>query len=142
MIFFLSLLSLLFLEPQNHEVQGADLFVVVQKTNSDKGKVLILVFDKEDGFPDQVEKAFGKFAIAPKNGKVELRLPDLLPGKYAVTVLHDEDNNEVMNTNFIGLPTEKYGFSNNPKIYFGPPNFEKAAVQTGNEDRTITINLR
>ena len=122
--------------------KGSDLRVTIEKTDSDRGKILVLVFDQEDGFPDQVEKAFRKFAIAPENGKAELELPNLQPGKYAFTVLHDEDNNEVMNTSFLGLPTEKYGFSNNPKIYFSPPSFEKAAIRLGKESAAIVITLR
>lgn len=116
--------------------------VTIQETESDRGKILVLVFDQEEGFPDQVEMAVRKFAIAPTNGKAQIELSDLPPGKYAFTVLHDEDDNEVMNTSLLGLPTEKYGFSNNPKIYFSPPSFEKAAVTFGSESKNIEISLR
>jgi uncharacterized protein (DUF2141 family) len=137
--FLLSIL--LFSIPKSAEFENV-LRVTIQDAESDKGRVLILVFDQEDGFPDQVDKAFKKFALPPKNGKVELELTDLPPGKYAFTVLHDEDNNEVMNTSFLGIPTEKYGFSNNPKVYFSPPSFEKAAISLGTEPKSTVIILR
>ena len=136
------LLSLFLFFTQPLTSQESVLRVIIEKTDSDRGKVLVLVFDQEDGFPDQVEKAIKKFAIIPKNGKVEIELTDLPPGEYAFTVLHDEDNNEVMSTSFLGLPTEKYGFSNNPRIYFSPPSFGKTAVSFGTESKTIVINLR
>ena len=137
-----ALLSLFLLFTQPLANKENVLRVIIEKTESDSGKVLVLVFDQEDGFPDQVEKAFRKFAFVPKNGKVEIELEDLPPGKYAFTVLHDEDNNEVMNTSFLGLPAEKYGFSNNPRIYFSPPSFEKTAVSFGTQSKTIVIALR
>ena len=123
-------------------VPSASLHVQIHGARSDQGKVLVLVFDNEDGFPDQVEKAFKQLVLESKNGKAEFSLDTIPAGKYAVTVLHDEDDNGIMTTNFVGLPQEKYGFSNNPKIYFGPPSFEKSAVHLGSENREITINLR
>ena len=133
---FLSFSALSFSRPP------ASLHVQIHGARSDQGKVLVLVFDNEDGFPDQVEKAFKQLVLESKNGKAEFSLDTIPAGKYAVTVLHDEDDNGIMTTNFVGLPQEKYGFSNNPKIYFGPPSFEKSAVHLGSENREITINLR
>lgn len=64
------------------------------------------------------------------------------PGTYAVAVFHDENNNHHLDTNFLGLPTEGYGFSNNAAISLGPPKFEavRIAVQPGDND--VAIRLR
>lgn len=123
-------------------IPPASLHVQIHDVRSDSGKILVLVFKNEDGFPDQVKKAFKQLVLESKKGKVEFRLDHIPAGKYAITVLHDEDDNGIMTTNFVGLPEEKYGFSNNPKIYFGPPSFGKSAVQVGSESKTIQINLR
>lgn len=122
--------------------QTADLQVTIEKTDSDDGKILVLVFKDPAGFPDQIENSFKQLTLKPKNGKSEFLLHDLPAGKYAITVLHDADENGEMTTSFVGIPQEKYGFSNNPKIYLGPPSFDKSAVQIGSENRKITINLR
>ena len=121
--------------------QTSRLHIHIHHANSDQGKILLLVFNQADGFPDQIQKAYRQAVLIPKNQSAELILENIPHGKYAITVLHDEDNSGEMNTNAIGLPTEKYGFSNNPKIYFGPPSFEKSAVTLGAEHRTILINL-
>jgi len=123
-------------------IPPASMHVRIHDARSDKGKILVLVFDKEDGFPEQVDKAFRQLALDPNDSKAEFRLDDIPAGRYAITVLHDEDDNGIMTTNFVGLPEEKYGFSNNPKIYFGPPSFEKSAVQVGSGGKTIHIKLR
>jgi uncharacterized protein (DUF2141 family) len=52
-------------------------------------------------------------------------IENLRPGKYAFKYIHDENNNEKLDTNWLGIPKEGYGFSNNAKGPFGPPSFEK-----------------
>jgi uncharacterized protein (DUF2141 family) len=52
-------------------------------------------------------------------------IENLKPGKYAFKYFHDENNNEKLDVNWIGIPKEGYGFSNNAKGSFGPPSFEK-----------------
>ncbi|MDH5564877.1 MAG: DUF2141 domain-containing protein, partial [Nitrospirota bacterium] len=51
--------------------------------------------------------------------------PDV--GKYAVVVYHDENDNHKFDRNWIGLPTEGFGVSNNPTLFLAPPNFEESA---------------
>ena len=63
------------------------------------------------------------------------------PGKYAVSVFHDENSNGKMDTNFVGMPKEGVGASNNAKGHFGPPKFDAAAFHFsgGRLDLKITI---
>jgi hypothetical protein len=50
------------------------------------------------------------------------------PGYYAVALFHDENDDHHLNTNALGIPTEGYGFSNNPTLYFGPPHPRQGPV--------------
>jgi uncharacterized protein (DUF2141 family) len=134
--FLLTFLSQVYVKAQSHSLS-----VHIQNANSDQGKILVLVFNQKEGFPDAVDKAFKNYVLTPKNKQAQLVIENLSLGEYAISVFHDEDGNGVMNTNLIGLPQEKYGFSNNPKIFFGPPSFDKAAVQIGTEHRSIKIQL-
>jgi uncharacterized protein (DUF2141 family) len=52
-------------------------------------------------------------------------IENLKPGKYAFKYFHDENNNEKLDLNWVRIPKEGYGFSNNAKGSFGPPSFEK-----------------
>src|ERR1035441_3817868 len=45
-------------------------------------------------------------------------------GVYAVNLFHDENMNGKMDTNFVGMPVEGYGFSNNPRKRMGNPGFD------------------
>lgn len=118
------------------------LHVQVLQANSDNGKIRILIFAQPEGFPDQMEKAIKNYSISPKNKGCELSIEGLPAGFYAISVIHDEDGNGKLNTNPVGYPTERYGFSNNPKIYFSPPSFEKASFELKNSPHTVRINLR
>ena len=50
------------------------------------------------------------------------------PGSYAIQAYHDENDNLTVDRNFLGLPNEAIGFSNNAPMRFGPPHFEDAEV--------------
>jgi uncharacterized protein (DUF2141 family) len=60
-----------------------------------------------------------------KDKKCIIVIENLKPGKYAFKYFHDENKNEKLDLNWIGMPTEGYGFSNNAKGTFGPPSYEK-----------------
>nr|WP_287939531.1 DUF2141 domain-containing protein [Algoriphagus sp.] len=130
-------LSVLVLNPDNPKLE-----IQINQAKSDKGMIRVLIFSKETGFPDQPTKALKSLSISPKNKSGLLSVTDLPPGKYAVSVIHDEDNDGKLTTNAVGYPTEKFGFSNNPKMYFSPPSFEKAAFELQSESKRIEINLR
>jgi len=133
-------LSLAVLTPQT--LSNPKLDIQINHAKSDKGMIRVLIFSKETGFPDQPAKALKSLSIQPKNKAGLLSISDLPPGKYAVSVIHDEDNDGKLTTNAVGYPIEKFGFSNNPKVYFSPPSFEKASFELGSEPQRIQIELR
>lgn len=70
----------------------------------------------------------------PASGTPQLcvRLPG--PGTYAVTLLHDRDNNRKFKWTYDGI-----GFARNPKLGWGKPKAVAASVQAGNYPTPITI---
>ena len=68
----------------------------------------------------------------PASGDVVCVKVEPLPiGACAVKVFHDVNNNGKLDTNWMGIPTEPYGFSNDAMGTFGPPSFEQARVMVG-----------
>ncbi len=116
--------------------------VNIQEASSDRGMIRVLLFSGATGFPDQVGKAVKSFSLPPKNQQVAFTITDLVPGTYALAVIHDQDSNGKLSSNAVGYPIEKFGFSNNPKVYFSPPSFEKAAFPLGKTPIKVTISLR
>lgn len=88
----------------------------------------------------------GKKALASKNLPAQaeattLTFAGLAPGRYAVKIYADENGNATLDTNLIGMPIERYGFSNDAKANLGPPDFDAAAVGV-DADTRIVIKLR
>ncbi len=63
-------------------------------------------------------------------------------GRYAVVVYHDENDNHKFDRNWIGLPTEGFGVSNNPTLFLAPPNFEESAFEVNGELINIEVEVK
>ncbi len=61
--------------------------------------------------------------------KCSIVIENLKPGKYSFKFFHDENKNEKLDTNMIGIPKEGFCFSNNPSMTFGPPAFDKTIFE-------------
>lgn len=116
--------------------------VQVTGARNSKGHVLVSLFNSGDGFPEKESKAIQKLKLKV-NGKVATGSFSSLPaGDYAIAILHDENDDLKMNTNWIGMPKEGFGFSNNAMGMFGPPSFAKAKVVYKGGSQTIEIKLK
>ena len=140
--YFLLFLFFLVIAWYPHPVSSVS--VTIDKLRNNKGQVLICLFKDGNGYPDDPAKAIrkGKATIIEGN-KAVIDFMDLSTGNYAAVVLHDENSNSKMDKNWIGLPREGYGFSNNVMGAFGPPGFSKASFEyDGNKQVQISIRLR
>ena len=104
------------------------------------GIVQFALFDSANTFGDFRDPV--RVLKQPLDGRENYRIQDIPPGEYALLVYFDENNNERLDRNFIGIPNEPLGFSNRyqPK---GPPNYQRAAfVLKKGESRTIDVALQ
>ena len=105
---------------------AADLTVEVVGLGSDRGNVHFALYDNPATFPDDEVRLRGTHVpIAGRRAVAVFK--DLAPGPYAVAVYHDENANIKFDKNWIGIPTEGFGFSNNPRTFLGPPTPKDAA---------------
>jgi uncharacterized protein (DUF2141 family) len=116
--------------------------LVIQNTKSNKGTIQVLIFNSETGFPDEPKKAFKAFSLPITDLSAKKTIDNLPPGKYAISVFHDEDSDGKIQKNGVGIPVDRFGFSNNPTIIFGPPSFSKSAFTVKNTPTKVLINLR
>ena len=114
--------------------------IVVQLDNAPpKGTVVFLVFDSANAFGDLRDPMKTLRFVA--DGREGYRIREIPAGEYALVVYHDENGNERLDKNFIGIPKESLGFSNSymPK---GPPTYDRARFTLhSNEIRTFNIEL-
>jgi len=118
--------------------QDHNLTIVVKGADSDKGKMFIALSPNEADYKKK-EGAFKEAEASIVNGSAKHVFP-VGAGTYAVKVFHDENNNKELDTNFVGIPKESVGFSNNPSL-MGMPSFSKVSF-TVDGDKIITIKLK
>lgn len=103
-----------------------DLQLQITNLRSNKGSILISVFKGSDGFPKDPMKAIKKMRVNISQAN-KIVIKDLDYGDYAVAMVHDENNNGMIDTGLFGIPKEGIGFSRNPGINFGPPDYNESA---------------
>ena len=91
-----------------------------------QGSIYLAVYDKRHKFLDETAVLFQKVIPVVQSGNLEIALPELPAGTYAISCFHDVNGNGKLDTNFLGIPTEPYGFSNNARPKFRAPNWEEA----------------
>tara|TARA_B100000927_G_scaffold126106_1_gene101759 strand:- start:4798 stop:5247 length:450 start_codon:yes stop_codon:yes gene_type:complete len=73
------------------------------------------------------------------NYSSRISFDSIFPGKYAIQFFHDENENQKMDFNLIGIPKEKFGSSNDVKPVLGPPKFEKMLFNLTEDKKIIMI---
>jgi uncharacterized protein (DUF2141 family) len=118
---------------------AADLKVSVQNFAVKGGTVYVALYDSADAFPQPGKNIAGQF-MPVGDGPVAAAFLNLKPGRYAISVFHDENGNGKLDTNLLGVPIERVGFSRDAKGSFGPPKFDAAAIRVSNST-SIVITL-
>ena len=121
----------------------ANLTVRVTGARNAKGKVRVALFRHSNGFPNDASQAVHTQVadIDPQSLSARVVFAELPAGVYALSVFHDENMNEKLDKNIMGVPKEGYGASNNPKKKMGPPNFDETKFQLGVADQSVEIKL-
>lgn len=140
MRFLVLLICPILLTAYKQQVKGIRVEITGLRNNN--GYVLVSVFKEGNGFPDQAEKAVRKAKLGINNRKAAIVFNDIQPGQYAISILHDENGDQKMNTSGLGIPKEGYGFSNNVTGAFGPPSFKRASFKFNGDLSAVTIKTR
>ena len=80
--------------------------------------------------------------VRASTGPVTVVFDNLAPGTYAVGAYHDENNNDHLDTDFVGLPVEGYALSNGVRAVMSKPTFQQAAFTIGAEDKPVALHIR
>ncbi len=117
--------------------QSQTLTIQVTNVKDADGQVRIAIYNSEK---DYMKKSFKVKSAKAVKGTVELVIDNLPAGTYGISVMHDANSNEKLDSNMIGIPKEGFGFSNNAKGTFGPPGFEKTKMDFSSS-KQISIAL-
>jgi uncharacterized protein (DUF2141 family) len=109
--------------PARTQGQNQNVMVVIKNIRNDKGTVAAALYQSHEEF---LKKTWQSRSAASRKGEVQLVFENIPPGEYAISVMHDVNNNGELDKNAMGIPKEGFGFSNDAAGTFGPPGFDKA----------------
>jgi uncharacterized protein (DUF2141 family) len=139
MLLFTFAMYMSFFSPWSKSDQKQELIVKVEGVRSVEGTVFVAVYDTEERYKS---KDAAWLFDSPVSGKGEVLISgSVLPGNYALAVFHDRNNNGALDTNWLGIPSEGFGFSNNAMGRFGPPSFADCLIHVP-DDKSVTVSIQ
>lgn len=121
-------------------IAQATLIIKITGLHSEKGQVKIAVFNASEKWLG--EQPVYSSTIKVDSQTVTWKLNDVPSGDYGIAVFHDENKNGKMDKNLLGIPMEAYGFSNNMRVTFGPPKWEKSKFVVKGPSTEVSIEVK
>ena len=100
------------------------LTVQIENIEASQGTVMLQVIAGEAEFNEQ-GRPVASFMQRAQAGAMMFSTSGLPAGEYAVRIMHDVNDNGELDSNYIGMPTEPWAFSNNATGSFGPPGWDQ-----------------
>jgi uncharacterized protein (DUF2141 family) len=120
---------------------SATLVIKVEKVSPRGGDLRVALYTEEAYGGENGEPV--RDAVVPaKPGETVVTIPGLVPGTYAVKLFQDFNRNGRFDMNWLGLPLEKFGFSNDARPTFTEPPFSATKFELRPGANTITIHLQ
>lgn len=116
------------------------LIVKVAGIEEIEGSIVVNLYNSKEGFPTKPEKAKYSKTVKVLFKTMEITFDNIQDSIIAVSVYQDEDSNGELDTNFLGMPSEPVGVSNNAKGTFGPPSYEDAKFKF-TSSQTINVKI-
>ena len=112
--------------------------ITINDVKSNQGELRIGLFHEKDFLKDIVE---GKI-VKPMKGSVTVVFENVKPGTYAISVLHDENENGILDRTRLGIPKEGFAFGNNAMGKKGPPTFDQAKIEVGDKPIKQVLKMK
>jgi uncharacterized protein (DUF2141 family) len=120
---------------------NCSLIIHVTGFRNSKGVLGAELFTSSNGWPEDYKKSFRHEHFPIDGDHATARFDHIPAGRYGVVVLHDENQNMKLDRNFMGIPTEGFGFANNPRVFLSAPPIEKATIPVTCPETTTDIHL-
>ncbi len=119
-----------------------DVSVTVTGVRNARGTVTACLTALPSAFPNcKADPAARRLIVPAAAGAVLLDFGQLAPGRYAVSLIHDENANGRLDTVLL-IPREGYGFSRDARVRLGPPRFDSAAFEVDSHPAHLTVKMR
>ncbi len=117
--------------------------VEISNIKNSTGNIACGIFGSPEGFPKKFQGSARTIIIKKiQKTQAQCNFADIPPGTYSIAVIHDENMNGELDANWMGVPTEGYGFSNTTIDEFGAPAFSAASFRYDGQNLDLTIELK
>ena len=120
---------------------AARIVVTIDGLHSNQGNVFVGLYAGPAKFL-QGNQSDAQRKVRASTGPMTVLFDNLPPGTYAVGAFHDENGNDHLDTNFLGLPVEGYALSNNVRAAMAKPTFQQAAFTVGEQGANVALHIR
>lgn len=117
------------------------LVVVFEGMDGNSGSIVCSLIDAPEQYLSKQHRPRLDGNLAIVEGKATWTIEDLAFGNYVISAYHDANANGVLDSGLFGIPVEDYGFSNDARGAFGPPDYEDAEFEFGRSGQTLTIRI-
>ena len=116
--------------------------VKIMDIRNSTGAVACALFESPVGFPTEfLHSATNIMMIKIRDTQARCDFLDIPPGTYSLAVVHDENMDGKLGANWLGIPTEGYGFSNDARAFMSAPSFDAASFSYDGRNLELTISL-
>ncbi len=122
---------------RSQDLSAYDIHLTVENIQAEGGKILAVLHNAETFMQSE---GVGYVYAEGKPGSLDLNFKDVVPGTYAILVMHDVNDNYQMDFDERGIPKESFGMSGGVG-HMGPPSFYQAKFELSDKDLAMTIKL-
>ena len=117
------------------------IWITIDKVRNSKGTIKAELYGSKAKKTLAKGQKLSRKRVKAQRGETRLCLDAPVRGRYSVVVYHDENNNRKFDRNFIGIPKEGFGFSNNPTILLGLPEQEEILFKVEDTNTNLSISV-
>ena len=138
-LIILTICSLLF---QTWNLHAQQQTLEISNLGKKQGELYIAWYNSSADFRESSKAVYSRIVAVTGKELIAVPFDSIQAGTYAIAVFFDRNKNGKLDTNLFGVPTEKYGFSNNVYPLVRAASFEEAALKVGTAPATISIRLK
>lgn len=122
------------------ESSEASLWLTIENVQAPQGIIWVGIYDSESTYLIKEKAIISRFDVN-NTGDVQLEIPELSYGTYAIALFHDINNNGELDRSFVGIPKEPYAFSKRPKSKLRLPKFDEIKFDFNPNHRSLSTKL-
>ena len=126
----------------NQLKEKGQLHLKLENIESIEGSIRIAVFEDKSSFEKKEECELCLERKVHSTEDIKITLDSLSFGQYAIAIYHDQNDNDKLDKSLLGIPTEPYAFSNNPKVKWKAPSFEEVAFTFSEDQQSLSLTLK